>query len=92
MDIIQLLNTGMLLIGLPLILKAFLDIDKKLQILDSLEREIRLEIRPALQELNRRMFEVEKRLALLENKVNLMWEWFSHHVITSNQTTIASQQ
>lgn len=92
MDIIQLLNTGILLIGFPLILKAFLDIGKKLQILDSLEREIRTEIRPTLHELSNRMFEVDKRLALLENKVNLMWEWFSRHVITTNQTMVASQQ
>jgi hypothetical protein len=78
MDIINVINAAVLIIGLPLILKATLYIGKRLQVLDNLENTINNRVLPDIAD-------IKGRMVALETKVNVMWEWFSRHMILESQ-------
>lgn len=74
MNLLNIINAGIIIVGLPLILKATLYLGKRLQVLDSLEDKVNNQIIPDLKELRIEVSEIK-------GKVNVMWEWFSRHIV-----------
>ncbi len=92
MDIINIINAIVLIVGLPLILKATLYIGKKLQVIDHLERAIE-ELRISVSSLrgvidgpiSSDIRDTKERVVALETKVNIMWDWVSRRMTLDSQ-------
>ncbi len=68
MDILNIINAIVVVVGLPLILKSMLFVGRKLQLLDSIADTIKNQIEPAIAEIRHSLFEVDKRLTVSESR------------------------
>lgn len=92
MDIINIINAIVLIVGLPALLKASLYIGKKLQVIDHLERTIE-ELKFNVGGLkgvidgpiSADIRDTKERVVALETKVNIMWDWLSRHMTLNQQ-------
>ena len=92
MDIVNIINALVLIVGLPALLKASLYIGKKLQVIDHLERAIE-ELRISVGSLrgvidgpiSSDIRDTKERVVALETKVNIMWDWLSRRMTMDPQ-------
>jgi uncharacterized protein YoxC len=84
MDIINLINAFVLIIGLPVLLKVAIDIGKKLQILDRLETDVGT-LEQSISNLSSEMRELRNETSEMKSKLNLVWDWFSKYVINEKR-------
>jgi len=77
MDILNIVNAIVLMVGLPALFKVCFDVGKKLQILDTLER--------VTHEQMEDIRELRKESSEIKSKVNVLWDWFSRHIVLDPQ-------
>lgn len=66
MNLLDIINTIIVVVGVPTTLAAAIVVGRKLQILDLLEMRINREIKPDLKDVRERLAAVEQRLSILE--------------------------
>lgn len=92
MDIINIINALVLIVGLPALLKASLYIGKKLQVIQHLETAID-ELKVNVNSLkgaidgpiSSDIRDTKERVVALETKVNIMWDWLSRRMTLNPQ-------
>lgn len=68
MNIIDYINAGVVVIGLPVLVKTALTMGKELQRLHNIEDVMRHRIEPAIQNMSDKISELDKRVAVLESR------------------------
>ena len=86
MNIINIINAIVLIVGLPVLLKAFLYIGKKLQTLDTLEDRVEKLDNTLNNLVLPQLRDIKEKVVALETKVDVMWVWFSKHIILESQS------
>lgn len=66
MNLLEIINTVIVVVGVPTILAASIFIGRKLQILDILEASIKNEIKPELKDIRNRLEDLTGRITILE--------------------------
>ncbi len=66
MNLLEITNTVIVVIGVPTTLAAALFVGRKLQILDLLEASINNEIKPELKDIRNRLEDLTRRITILE--------------------------
>lgn len=75
MDLLQIVNAAIVIMGVPTILGASIFIGRKLQILDILERSINNKIKPDLKDVRERLSGVEQRLSHNTERASMLKLW-----------------
>jgi HAMP domain-containing protein len=92
MDVINIINALVLIIGLPALFKVAFDVGRRLQTMDHLEgsiKELRVEVGslkgtidgPISSDIR----DTKERVVALETKVNIMWDWLSRRMTLEPQ-------
>ena len=68
MDILNIINSAIIIVGLPILLKSMLYMGRKLQVLDNLQDKINNIIQPDISQIRHSLFEIDKRLAVSESR------------------------
>ncbi|MEK7646211.1 MAG: hypothetical protein AAB381_00760 [Patescibacteria group bacterium] len=92
MDIINIINALVLIIGLPALFKVAFDVGRRLQTMDHLEgsiKELRTEVgglRCSIEgPISSDIRDTKERVVALETKVNIMWDWLSRRMTLEPQ-------
>ncbi|MBU0661280.1 hypothetical protein KKG22_03820 [Patescibacteria group bacterium] len=73
MDLLQIANALVVMLGIPTILGAFLVIGKKFQKLDDLSNTINNRAIPDLADVRERMSGIEQRVTGIEKQIEVLW-------------------
>ncbi len=86
MDILNIINALVLIVGLPALLKAALYVGKKLQTLETLEVQVKSLDTTINGLVLPELRVIKEQMVALDTKVNIMWEWFSRHIVFDPQS------
>lgn len=73
MNIIETINSVIILVGIPAVLAAMVQIGRRFQILDDLQRDMR-GVKYELKQLGERMTRLEVRVTQIEVKLDVIWQ------------------
>ena len=91
MDILNIANSIIVMIGLPVLLKAAMYLGKRLQKLDDLQATVNsLEASFAhmgngMNQMRDDTREIRIEVSEVKSKVNIMWDWFTKYIINEKR-------
>jgi hypothetical protein len=91
MDLLNLVNASIVMLGIPTIIVASVYLGRKLEVLDGLVDTVNNRILPKLQEIELRLTEVERKLTVMDSKLDILWSWFSKNVLPLAKLDIATK-
>jgi hypothetical protein len=92
MDLLNLVNAIIVMVGIPAIVAASIYTGRKLQVLDNLVYVVNNQVLPRLDDIERRLIEIEKKMTLMESKLDILWGWFSQNVLPAARLDIAPNE